>query len=110
VVVGIAYVSDEHELMLITQQGQTLRMGARDVRVIGRATQGVRLIGVAEGDRVVSIVRLEDQGDANGGEPNGTAAKRLGVERRARDRSRAWDNRHGSGDGEPRVLRLVAEA
>jgi DNA gyrase subunit A len=49
--------------MLITQQGQTLRMKATDVRVIGRATQGVRLIGVAEGDQVVSIVRLEDQGD-----------------------------------------------
>ena len=57
--------------MLITQQGQTLRMGAKDVRVIGRATQGVRLIGVAEGDQVVSIVRLEDQGDTNGGDVNG---------------------------------------
>jgi DNA gyrase subunit A len=68
VVVGISYVSDEHELMLITQQGQTLRMGAKDVRVIGRATQGVRLIGVAEGDEVVSIVRLEDQGGTNGSE------------------------------------------
>jgi DNA gyrase subunit A len=67
VVVGIAYVSDDDEVMLITQQGQTLRMQARDVRVIGRATQGVRLIGVAEGDQVVSIVRLEDQGAANGG-------------------------------------------
>ncbi|MFI5051255.1 MAG: AbgT family transporter, partial [Gaiellales bacterium] len=75
VVVGIAYVSDEHELMLITQQGQTLRMGAKDVRVIGRATQGVRLIGVAEGDQVVSIVRLEDQGDANGSEPNGNGGE-----------------------------------
>jgi DNA gyrase subunit A len=75
VVVGITYVSDEHELMLITQQGQTLRMGAKDVRVIGRATQGVRLIGVAEGDQVVSIVRLEDQGDASangGGEIDGS--------------------------------------
>ena len=72
VVVGITYVSDAHELMLITQQGQTLRMGAKDVRVIGRATQGVRLIGVAEGDQVVSIVRLEDQGEngnGGGGEP-----------------------------------------
>ena len=59
--------------MLITQQGQTLRMGAKDVRVIGRATQGVRLIGVAEGDQVVSIVRLEDQSDANGSEPAGNA-------------------------------------
>jgi DNA gyrase subunit A len=68
VVVGIAYVSDEHELMLITQQGQTLRMRATDVRVIGRATQGVRLIGVNDGDEVVSIVRLEDQGDGGNGE------------------------------------------
>jgi DNA gyrase subunit A len=67
-VVGIAYVSEEHELMLITQQGQTLRMHAGDVRVIGRATQGVRLIGVAEGDSVVSVVRLEDQ---NGGDDTG---------------------------------------
>jgi DNA gyrase subunit A len=75
-VVGIAYVSDDHELMLITQQGQTLRMHATDVRAIGRATQGVRLIGVAEGDSVVSVVRLEDQNgdegpiDENGG-PSG---------------------------------------
>jgi DNA gyrase subunit A len=66
-VVGIAYVSEAHELMLITQQGQTLRMHAGDVRAIGRATQGVRLIGVAEGDSVVSVVRLADQnGDQNG--------------------------------------------
>ena len=74
-VVGITYVSDEHELMIITQQGQTLRMHAADVRAIGRATQGVRLIGVAEGDSVVSVVRLEDQNgdetplDENGAPP-----------------------------------------
>jgi DNA gyrase subunit A len=65
-VVGIAYVSDQHELMFITQQGQTLRMHAGDVRAIGRATQGVRLIGVAEGDSVVSVVRLEDQNGDEG--------------------------------------------
>jgi DNA gyrase subunit A len=62
-VVGIAYVSDQHELMFITQQGQTLRMHAGDVRVIGRATQGVRFIDVAEGDSVVSVVRLAEGGD-----------------------------------------------
>jgi DNA gyrase subunit A len=62
-VVGIAYVSDQHELMFITQQGQTLRMHAGDVRVIGRATQGVRFIEVAEGDSVVSVVRLAESGD-----------------------------------------------
>ncbi len=60
-VVGIAYVRDEDELMLITQQGKILRMGTRDVRTIGRATQGVRLIGVEDDDRVVSIARLAER-------------------------------------------------
>jgi DNA gyrase subunit A len=60
-VVGIAYVRDEDELMLITQQGKVLRTGARDVRTIGRATQGVRLIGVEDTDRVVSIARLAER-------------------------------------------------
>jgi DNA gyrase subunit A len=60
-VVGIAYVRDEDELMLITQQGKVLRMVTRDIRTIGRATQGVRLIGVEEDDRVVSIARLAER-------------------------------------------------
>jgi len=60
-VVGIAYVKDEDELMLITQQGKVLRTVTRDVRTIGRATQGVRLIGVEEDDRVVSIARLAER-------------------------------------------------
>jgi DNA gyrase subunit A len=65
-VVGIAYVRDEDELMLITEQGKILRMVTRDVRTIGRATQGVRLIGVDEEDRVVSIARLaEREADLN---------------------------------------------
>ena len=60
-VVGIAYVRDEDELMLITEQGKILRMVTRDVRTIGRATQGVRLIGVDDDDRVVSIARLAER-------------------------------------------------
>ena len=50
-VVGIAYVHDDDELMIISQQGMILRMRAGDVRAIGRATQGVRLIEMEEGDR-----------------------------------------------------------
>ena len=52
-VVGIAYVHDDDELMIISQQGMILRMRAGDVRAIGRATQGVRLIEMEEGDEVV---------------------------------------------------------
>jgi len=60
-VIGVAQVADEDELMLISQQGKTLRMAARDIRIIGRATQGVRLIDVETGDRAVSIARLAEK-------------------------------------------------
>jgi len=68
-VVGIAFVHDDDELMLISQQGKILRMVSRGVRAIGRATQGVRLIGVDEGDQVVSLAKLaEREEDENGSE------------------------------------------
>ena len=56
-VVGVAYVHDDDELMLISQQGMILRMKAGDIRTIGRATQGVRLIEMEEGDDVVVASR-----------------------------------------------------
>ena len=63
-VAGVEYVEDEDELMLITQQGKVLRMDTKDIRAIGRATQGVRLIEIDDHDRVVSLARLrEEAGD-----------------------------------------------
>ena len=61
VVVGVATVRDEDELMLITQQGKILRMITSNLRMIGRATQGVRLMEMEDDDRVVSIARLAEQ-------------------------------------------------
>ena len=61
-VAGIAYVEDEDELMLITQQGKVLRMNTEDVRPIGRVTQGVRLIEIDEQDEVVSLATLVGDG------------------------------------------------
>jgi len=60
-VVGVAYVQEGDELLLITQQGMILRMQANDVRAIGRATQGVKLIDIEEEDRVVSIAKLAER-------------------------------------------------
>jgi DNA gyrase subunit A len=60
-VVGMAYVHDDDEVMLVTQQGMIIRMKAGDVRVIGRATQGVRLIEMEEGDQVVAIAKLAEK-------------------------------------------------
>ena len=64
-VAGVAYVEHDDELMLITQQGKILRMVTADIRPIGRATQGVRLIEIDKDDRVVSLARLAEQ-DAEG--------------------------------------------
>ena len=62
-VVGIAYVQENDEVLLITQQGMIIRMPTNDVRAIGRATQGVRLIDIEEGDKVVSVARLVEKED-----------------------------------------------
>ena len=61
-VVGVSCVLEHEELMFITQQGMILRTQANGISLIGRATQGVRLIDMDEGDRAVSVARLEDQG------------------------------------------------
>jgi len=74
-VVGIAYVHDDDQVMLISQQGMILRTRAGDIRAIGRATQGVRLIEMEEGDMVVAVAKLaekEDEGGENGTNGGGT--------------------------------------
>jgi DNA gyrase subunit A len=71
--VTIKEVVDSDELMIITQQGQVIRLPLSGVRVMGRATQGVRLINLDEGDRVVDVARVvvkEEEGAENGA--NGT--------------------------------------
>jgi DNA gyrase subunit A len=69
-VVGVAYVADEDQLMLITQQGMILRTRAGDIRTIGRATQGVRLIDMEEGDTVVAVAKLaEKEEESDDSEP-----------------------------------------
>ncbi|MCY4509891.1 MAG: hypothetical protein OXG35_23455, partial [Acidobacteria bacterium] len=61
------------ELMLITQQGKGLRMDTKDLRTIGRATQGVRLIGIDSEDRVVSLARLGDVSADDADDDSGSA-------------------------------------
>jgi DNA gyrase subunit A len=57
-VIALACVTDRHELLLMTEQGQIIRMKAGDLRPIGRDTQGVRLMDLEERDRLVSIATL----------------------------------------------------
>ena len=78
-VVGLACVTEDDEVMLVTEAGKILRTGVADVRIIGRATQGVRMIEIDEGDRVVSLARFAGRDDSDesdqGEEPGGAPAE-----------------------------------
>ena len=65
-VVAIKNVTEENDLMIINQSGLTIRMAVTDIRVAGRATQGVKLINLREGDRIaaISAVAKSDENDA----------------------------------------------
>ncbi len=71
-VVSAHAVTDEHRIMLISEGGQMICIGASDLRIIGRNTQGVRLFNLKEGDKLVSAAILEpeeeDEGDSADGE------------------------------------------
>lgn len=58
-VVSAHAVHDDHRIMLISQNGQMICIGASDLRVIGRNTQGVRLFNLSEGDKIVSAAVLD---------------------------------------------------
>jgi len=59
-VVGAMQVTDEDELMMITNGGKIIRISMRDLRVIGRNTQGVRLFKLDEGEKVMAVDRMAE--------------------------------------------------
>ena len=66
-VVGIAQVTEESELMLISQYGKIIRMDSSTIRESGRSAQGVRLLHMEPGDRVAAAVVIPAEEEANGG-------------------------------------------
>jgi DNA gyrase subunit A len=79
-VVGAHCAQEEDALILITAQGKIIRMSVADVRVIGRATQGVRLINLDKNDTLVdaAVVAIEDEDDIGMNE-EGEASDTLGA-------------------------------
>ena len=67
-VIGVQQVTEEDQLMLVTSAGKIIRLRIKDIRIIGRNTQGVRLIDVEEGERVVSLARLAEKEEEEGAE------------------------------------------
>ncbi len=62
-VTGMAQVSEEDEIILITGNGKVLRIRAKDISVQGRNTQGVRLFDIEESDKVVSFAKVAERED-----------------------------------------------
>jgi len=54
-------VTDQDQLMIITEHGKIIRLRVADISVIGRNTQGVKLIGLGEGEKVVGVARLMEE-------------------------------------------------
>jgi len=63
--ISIQNVVDPDDLMIINKSGVIIRMPVAELRVIGRATQGVRLINLKEGDAIAAVakVQVEETGD-----------------------------------------------
>ena len=69
--IGALQVVDEDEIMMVTNSGKIIRTYMKNVRVIGRNTQGVNLFKLAEGERVVAVDRVAEpsgEGDEENGE------------------------------------------
>jgi DNA gyrase subunit A len=65
-VVGAISVREEDDIMLITVQGMVNRTHVNEIRVVGRNTQGVRVMGLNEGDKIASIAKIAREDDAGG--------------------------------------------
>jgi DNA gyrase subunit A len=79
VVASFAATKDD-QLMLVTNQAKLIRIGLDSLRVIGRGSAGVRLFDVAEGEHIVSAVRIDDNP-----EPENVAEEAIAEELAGRD-------------------------
>ena len=82
-VIAIKDITDEDDLMITTKRGIMIRMAAADLRVMGRATQGVRLINLKSGEQIASVAKVpasepEELVEGAEGAPEAGAAPEVG--------------------------------
>ena len=58
-------VTEDDEIMILTSAGMIIRMKTKDISIIGRNTQGVKLINIADDDKVVGVVKLAEREDGD---------------------------------------------
>lgn len=69
--VAIKSVTDANDLMIITKNGITIRMNISALRVMGRATQGVRLINIQDNDEIAAVTKVDHEDESENGENGG---------------------------------------
>jgi DNA gyrase subunit A len=70
--VAIKTVTDDDDLMIINKSGIAIRMEVKDLRVMGRATQGVRLINLKNNDSIAAVAKVMKDDEENDNSENGT--------------------------------------
>lgn len=72
--IAIKEVDDTNDIMIMTKKGITIRLGVKDLRVLGRVTQGVRLINIDDKDAIASIAKIDfvEEDEATDDELNNT--------------------------------------
>jgi DNA gyrase subunit A len=99
-VVALKAVTDKDDLVIISESGIIMRMSAADLRAIGRATQGVRLMNLKEGDKLTSVERaVREESDAPGGEASEAgAAEVVGQEDLPAEEAEGQEDLPGEGE------------
>jgi DNA gyrase subunit A len=66
--VGVQQITEQDDVMLITDKGKIIRLRGEEISVIGRNTQGVKLIELEAGERVMAVARLAEREEEQGGQ------------------------------------------
>ncbi|MBP1713869.1 MAG: gyrA, partial [Deltaproteobacteria bacterium] len=69
--IGVQQITEQDDVMLITDKGKIIRLRGSEISVIGRNTQGVKLIELEQGEKVVALARLAEKDE----EPNGQSGE-----------------------------------
>ncbi|MGY8778145.1 MAG: DNA gyrase C-terminal beta-propeller domain-containing protein, partial [Longimicrobiales bacterium] len=97
-VVAVRAVDEDEQLMMITKKGVVNRQRVSEIRVIGRATQGVKLMNLDDGDVVVDVARVviddehDEEFDGEGGSIEGEADETVAPVTDQADSAAALDN------------------
>ena len=78
--ISIMEINDNDELVIITNSGMVIKQGVKKIRVMGRATQGVKLINLKDGDSIADVAKVVSEDDGITEDTNGVEEDNLGIE------------------------------